>query len=98
MWYKSYLHDILPPLSISIVVVVSIIRIYILLLEIDTAAVAAFLSNRGHAVCPDHVDEANDGEQDRDRDQGVVHDFTCEGQQTITPNCPLIIDGNTQKH
>ena len=60
MEFKSYLHHILPPLSI-VIVVGSIVQILVLLLQVD-AALAASLSDL--AVCSDHVDEAKDGESD----------------------------------
>ena len=62
MEIKSYLHHILPPLSI-IVVVGSIVKILVLLLQVDAAALAAFLSDL--AVCSTHVDHPKDGEHDR---------------------------------
>ena len=68
MEIKRYLHHILPPLSI-IVVVFSIIQIYVLLLQVD-AALAAFLSDL--AVFSAHVTKAKDGQSDWNQDQGVV--------------------------
>ena len=59
---ESYLHHILPPLSI-VIVVGSIVQILVLLLQVD-AALAASLSDL--AVCPNHVDETKDGEHDWD--------------------------------
>ena len=58
---KSYLYHILPPLSV-IVVVSSIVKILVFLLQVD-AALAAFLPDV--AVCAAHVTEAKDGESDR---------------------------------
>ena len=68
MKIKSYLHHILPPFSI-LVVVVSIIQICIRLLHVN-AALAARLPDL--TVCAAHVDQAEDGESDRNRYQGVV--------------------------
>ena len=62
MAIRSYLHHILPPLSISIVVG-SIIQILVLLLQVDDAALAAFLPDL--AVCSNHETEPKDGESDR---------------------------------
>ena len=59
---KSYLHHILPLLSV-IEVVSPIVEILVLLLQVD-ATLAAFLPDL--AVCSAHVTEAKDGESDRD--------------------------------
>ena len=67
--FIRYLHHIQPPLSFH-VVVCSIIQIYVLLLDVDTAF-AAVLPDL--AVCAAHVDEAKDGEHDRNGDQDVVN-------------------------
>ena len=67
---KGYLHHILPPLSI-IVVVSSIVKILVFLLQVD-AALAAFLPDV--AVCSAHVTEAKDGESDQNRNNEVVDD------------------------
>ena len=72
MEIKSYLHHILPPLSI-IVVIVSIIQIFFLLRQINEAALAAFLSDFVAAFCLEHVDDAKDGKSNWDWDQGVEH-------------------------
>ena len=65
MKIKSYLHHILPPFSI-LVVVVSVVQVGVGLLHVD-AARAASLSDLAAsipdlAVCAAHVDEAKDGE------------------------------------
>ena len=71
---KSYLHHILPPFSI-LVVVVSVIEISIGLLHVDAAwARAASLPDL--TVCAAHVDQAEYGEGDRDQDQDVVGNGT----------------------
>ena len=76
MEIKSYLHHILPPFSI-LVVVVSVVQVDICLLQVD-AARAASLSDLA-ASLPDlavgtaHVDQPEDGEGDWDRDQDVVY-------------------------
>ena len=57
---KSYLHHVLPPLSIT-VVVGSIIQIFVLFLQVDVA-LATCLSDLTHE------DDANDGESDRNED------------------------------
>ena len=69
---KSYLHHILPPFSI-LVVVVSVVQVDICLLQVDAAARAASLSDLA-AVGAAHVDETKDGEGDWNRDQDVVDD------------------------
>ena len=69
---ESHLHHIKPPIPVSIVVV-SVIWIYVFLLQID-AALAEFFSEV--AVCPTHVDEADCGEKNRDREHHVDYDCT----------------------
>ena len=77
MEIKSYLHHILPPFSI-LVVVVSVVQVDICLLQVDTAR-AAGLSDLT-AILPDlavgaaHVDQPEDGEGDWNRYQDVVYD------------------------
>ena len=74
---KSYLHHILPSVSI-LVVVVSVVQVDICLLQVDTAR-AASLSDLA-ASLPDlavgaaHVDQPEGCEGDWDRDQDVVAD------------------------
>ena len=70
MEIKSYLHHILPPFSI-LVVVVSVIQIGVGLLHVDAAGAASLPDL---TVCAAHVDETEDGEGDRNQDQGVVSD------------------------
>ena len=72
MEIKSYLHHILPPFSI-LVVVVSVVQVDICLLQVDAAARAASLLDLA-AVGAAHVDQPEDGEGDRDRDQDVESD------------------------
>ena len=71
MEIKSYLHHILPSVSI-LVVVVSVVQVDIRLLQVD-AARAASLSDLA-AVGAAHVDQPEDGEGDWDRDQDVISD------------------------
>ena len=80
MEIKSYLHHILPPFSI-LVVVVSVVQVDICLLHVDAAWAASLLDLRANpldlaicAVVAAHVDQAEDGEGDRNRDQDVVYD------------------------
>ena len=70
MKIKSYLHHILPPFSI-LVVVVSVIQIGVGLLHVDAAGAASLPDL---TVCAAHVDEPKDGEGDWNRDQDVVYD------------------------
>ena len=70
MKIKSYLHHILPPFSI-LVVVVSVVQVGVGLLQVNAAGAASLPDL---TVCAAHVDQAKDGESDRNRDQGVVSD------------------------
>ena len=70
MKIKSYLHHILPPFSI-LVVVVSVVQVGVGLLQVDAAGAASLPDL---TVCAAHVDEPKDGEGDRNRDQDVVYD------------------------
>ena len=72
MKIKSYLHHILPPFSI-LVVVVSVVQVGVGLLQVNAAG-AAGLSDLAASlpdltVCAAHVDEPKDGEGNRNRDQ-----------------------------
>ena len=69
---KSYLHHVLPPLSIT-VVVGSIIHIFVLFLQVDVA-LAACLSDL--TISSTHEDDAKDGESDRDRNEEVESDWS----------------------
>ena len=71
MEIKSYLHHILPSVSI-LVVVVSVVQVDIRLLQVD-AARAASLPDLA-AVGAAHVDETKDCQGDWDRYQNVVDD------------------------
>ena len=82
--FKRYLHHIQPPLSFH-VVVCSIIQIYVLLLDVDTAF-AAVLPDL--AVCATHVDDAKDGESDRNRDQEIVSEcFEIQTRLFVSIEC-----------
>ena len=70
MKIKSYLHHILPPFSI-LVVVVSVVQVGVGLLHVDAAGAASLPDL---TVCAAHVDEPKDGEGNRNRDQDVVYD------------------------
>ena len=80
MEIKSYLHHILPPFSIR-VIVVSVVKISIRLLQVDTAWATSLPDLTANppdlavdAVVAAHVDQAEDGEGDRNGDQDVVYD------------------------
>ena len=64
---ESYLHHILPLFSI-LVVVFPVVKVSIRLLQVDAAGLLDL------TVCAAHVDETEDGEGDRNQDQGVVSD------------------------
>ena len=84
MEIKRYLHHILPPLSI-IVVVVSIIQISVLLLQVD-AALAAFPLDL--TICPTHVDETKDGQSNWNRNHEVVADcFEVQARLLVGSRC-----------
>ena len=70
---KSYLHHILPPFSIR-VVVLSVIKISIRLLQVNAAGAASLPDLAVDAVVAAHVDQAEDGEGDRNGDEDVVSD------------------------
>ena len=70
MKIKSYLHHILPPFSI-LVVVVSVVQVGVGLLQVNAAGAASLPDL---TVCAAHVYEPEDGEGDRNRDQDVVSD------------------------
>ena len=79
MEIKSYLHHILPPLSIR-VVVVSVVKISISLLQVDAAWATSLVDLAANppdlavcAVVAAHVDQAEDGEGDWNGDQDVVN-------------------------
>ena len=82
MEFKSYLHHILPPLSI-VIIVGSIIEISVFLLQVD-AALAASLSDL--AVCSNHVAETKDGEGDRNRNHEVVGDGPGQARLLLANN------------
>ena len=76
MKIKSYLHHILPPFSI-LVVVVSVVQVGVGLLQVNAAGAASLPDL---TVCAAHVDEPKDGEGNRNRDQGAnILKWPCRG-------------------